>query len=186
MAGSLAADQSGPRVQGAYNKLGYKLARLQRLSGNWSLFAALNGQLADKNLDSSEKFILGGITGVRAYPSGEGRGDTGWVTNVELRYDIAGNPAFGNWQLIAFFDTGRVEQNKSAWAGWNAGNPSQPNSYRLSGSGLGVNLIKEGSHVMRVIYAHKAGSNPGRSAAGLDSDGMEDSSRIWLQAMVYF
>jgi hemolysin activation/secretion protein len=185
-AGSLAADQSGPRVQGAYNKLGYNLARLQRLSANWSVFATLNGQLADKNLNSSEKFILGGVTGVRAYPSGEGLGDTGWVSSVEVRYDIAGNPTFGDWQLIAFFDTGRIEQNKNTWAGWNAGNPSQPNSYQLSGSGLGINLIKEGSHLVRAIYAHKMGSNPGRSAAGLDSDGMQDSGRIWLQTMIYF
>lgn len=185
-AGSLAADQAGPRVQGAYNKLGYHLARLQRISGNWSVFATLNGQVADRNLDSSEKFILGGVTGVRAYPAGEGPGDTGWVSSVELRYDIAGNPVFGDWQLIAFFDTGRVEQNKNTWDGWNAGNPSQPNSYQLSGSGLGVNLIKEGSHVMRAIYAHKVGSNPGRNVAGLDADGMEDSSRIWLQTMIYF
>ena len=34
-------------------------------------------QLSSKNLDSSEKFTLGGIGGVEAYPSGEASGDEG-------------------------------------------------------------------------------------------------------------
>ena len=43
-------------------------------------------QLANKNLDSSEKFTLGGIGGVRAYPSGEASGDEGRKISFDLKY----------------------------------------------------------------------------------------------------
>jgi len=44
--------------------------------------------MASRNLTSAEKFSLGGATGVRAYPSGEALGDTGYVFQGELRYII--------------------------------------------------------------------------------------------------
>lgn len=185
-AGSAAADQSGPHAQGQYTKSGYNLARMQRLSGNWSVFGALSGQIANRNLDSSEKFLLGGATGVRAYPSGEGSGDEGWMSNLELRYDLPGASAIGSWQLLAFYDTGSILQHKNPWAGWNAGNPDQPNRYQLSGAGVGINLAKRGSYFVSASYAWKLGSNPGRSAAGLDADGRQDDSRLWLQSMIFF
>ena len=40
-----------------------------------SLFASVNGQLASKDLDSSEKMVLGGMYAVRAYPEGEAYAD---------------------------------------------------------------------------------------------------------------
>jgi hypothetical protein len=45
--------------------------RLQNMGNSVSLFAGINGQLASKNLDVSEKMELGGLYGVRAYPSGD-------------------------------------------------------------------------------------------------------------------
>jgi hemolysin activation/secretion protein len=183
---SVADDRSGPRAQGQYTKAGYSLVRMQRLSDNWSVFGALSGQITNRNLDSSEKFLLGGATGVRAYPSGEGSGDEGWMTNLELRYNLPGASVIGNWQLLAFYDTGSVLQHKTPWAGWNAGNPDQPNRYQLSGAGVGVSLAKSGNYFVSASYAWKLGSNPGRSAAGLDSDGRQDDSRFWLQSLIFF
>ena len=42
-------------------------------------------QFSNKNLDSSEQLSLGGITGVRAYPSGEASGDQGYKLTTELQ-----------------------------------------------------------------------------------------------------
>lgn len=184
-AASLGADQAGPRSNGGYTKAGYNLIRMQQLSSNWTFFGALSGQLASKNLDSSEKFVLGGPTGIRAYPSGEASGDQGWLANLELRYDIAGGSA-DRWQLVAFYDVGGVLLHKNTWAGWNAGNPNQPNRYRLTGAGLGINFVRSASHAVSASYAQKIGRNPARSAAGLDADGRQDDSRIWLQGTIYF
>ncbi len=183
-ASSEAGDSAGPKAQGAYTKTAFSLARLQRLPGNWSLYATLTGQLADRNLDSSEKFLLGGASGIRAYPSGEGSGDEGWLTNLELRYDVPGSA--GTWQLLAFYDTGGITQHKTTWTGWDAGNPGQPNRYRLSGAGFGIHLAKSGSYFIGASYAWKLGSNPGRGAAGLDADGTNDNGRFWLQSLIFF
>lgn len=186
LAASFAADRVGPHRHGSYNKANYRLSRLQRFPENWSVFASVEGQLADRNLDSSEQFILGGVSGVRAYPTGEGRGNSGWLSRVEVRYDLAGTPSLGDWQFVVFFDTGSVKLHKGAWPGWNIGNPGLPESYRLSGSGVGVNLTKLGSHVIRAMYARTMGSNPGRSVTGDDSDGKHDEGRFWVQSTVYF
>lgn len=145
-----------------------------------ALFANFSGQSASKNLDSSEKFILGGPNGVRAYPGSEGSGDSGWLANVEARYDLPGT-ALGSLQLIAFYDTGSIKLHDDtkdiAIATY-----TQQNVYRLSGWGLGLNLSKTGSYSLRLAWAQKIGDNPGRSENGLDANGYADRSRAWLQA----
>lgn len=182
---ALAADHAGPQTQGSYSKLNYSLARLQRLGSNWAMFGAVSGQVAGKNLDSSEKFLLGGSTGVRAYPSGEASGDEGTLLNLELRYDLPSQTRWGNWQFVGFYDAGQIARSKTAWAGQNAFNPTLANRYTLSGAGLGVNLSKADSHAIRLAYAWKIGSNPGASVAGRDADGTRDRSRVWVQALFY-
>ena len=94
-----------PVRDGGFNKLNLDLMRLQALPGNWTLFVRLNGQLADKNLDSSEAMFLGGPTGVRAYPTGEASGDEGWLAQIELRYRL------GAFSPYVFYDHGRVKVN---------------------------------------------------------------------------
>jgi hemolysin activation/secretion protein len=74
---NLADDLQGAKTQGSFAKFTYNLARLQRLTDQLSLYATINGQQASGNLDSSEKFILGGLAGIRAYPIGEASGDNG-------------------------------------------------------------------------------------------------------------
>src|SRR5205085_11147630 len=64
---ALAADAATARTNGHFDKLTYSAMRLQRLGGPFSLYGAVNGQLASKNLDVSEKMELGGMNAVRAY-----------------------------------------------------------------------------------------------------------------------
>jgi len=61
-----AADAATTRSAGDYTKLRYVVNRQQSLSDTFSAYASLQGQQASKNLDSSEKFYLGGEYGVRA------------------------------------------------------------------------------------------------------------------------
>ncbi|MBC7610296.1 MAG: ShlB/FhaC/HecB family hemolysin secretion/activation protein, partial [Polaromonas sp.] len=82
----LAADQAatGRKTNGGFGKLSYGLGRQQLL---WSkadntqnrlvVYVSLQGQRATKNLDNSEKFSLGGASGVRGYAAGEATGDSG-------------------------------------------------------------------------------------------------------------
>ena len=70
----------------SYTKISLGLNRLQNvIDGRLLLYAALRGQYALANLDSSEQFRIGGPDGVRAFAPGEGTGDTGAVLNLELR-----------------------------------------------------------------------------------------------------
>jgi hemolysin activation/secretion protein len=182
-----ALDQSaaGAGAGGSYGKTNYNLSRLQRLSDRTSLYASFSGQNATKNLDTSEKFILGGL-GVRAYPQGEAPGDEGYLLNVEGRYDLPGVSSLGNLQFIGFLDSGWVKLHKSPWTGWNAGQPGYPNTYRLSGLGLGLNFYKATSFSVRASYAWKLGNNPGRDINNRDSDNTSDNGRFWVQAVKWF
>src|SRR5699024_6918706 len=65
------------RTEGHFARLTLSLLRWQSLPGRFSLSPRLQGQWSDDNLDSSEKFSLGGAHGVRAYPQGEASGDRG-------------------------------------------------------------------------------------------------------------
>ncbi|MOA50341.1 hypothetical protein D3C78_1733460 [compost metagenome] len=86
------------------------------------------------------------------------------------------------WQVTAFYDTGRIRQYKRPWAGWDGG-AGQPNSYSLSGVGLGVGWSGSGSlrgWQLAASVAMPVGSNPG-SVHGRNSDGSSASStRGWL------
>lgn len=182
-----AADASGYATQGSFEKLSSGLTRLQRITSNLNLMVNVYGQVAGKNLDSSERFALGGPNGVRAYAGGEGSGDSGWVSNIELRYDwrsLASEKA-GQVQLVAFYDAGHIRLHKDPGTTPIATLTGR-NSYGLAGWGVGVNLNKPASHAVRVVWAHKSGLNPGRSNEGMDSDGRANASRMWLQGSWWY
>ena len=181
----LAADQLGPGTQGSYTKATWSLARLQKLPGAWTAYGSFSGQASAKNLDSAEKFVLGGNAGVRAYPAGEGAGDAGWLASAELRYDMAAPAVYGNLQWFAFVDTGRVTLNHSIWGPGAVTNATGSNSYQLSGAGIGVALNRAEHHSVRMFYAHALGDNPGRSTTGNYGDGRARRGRLLLTATFY-
>jgi len=169
-----AEDAATLRSDGRYDKLALSAARLQHLTERFSLYAAFNGQIASTNLDTSEKLGLGGISGVRAYPSGETYGDQGYVFNLEARAPLRSFPEKvpGQLQLIGFVDTGRVELNKSPW--------DAASNYRsLHGTGVGVNWAAHDDFAVSATLARRLGSEPVTSAP-------DDKSHFWLQAVMYF
>ena len=95
-------------TRGKFSKLNLDVARVQALPAGLSLFGRFSGQWADRNLDSSESFSLGGPFGVRAFPSGEGNGDAGWLVQAEVRYTM------GDFMPYVFHDNGRAAINARA------------------------------------------------------------------------
>ena len=163
------------QTNGQFNKLGFSLSRLQRVTDTVSLSAVVNGQVASKNLDVSEKMELGGMYGVRAYPEGEGYGDEGYVVNLEARMLL---PKFaeqmpGQLQLIGFIDSGTVNQNKNPW------DPTVSNRRTLSGAGVGLSWSDTNNFMVRAYYAVKIGNEAATSAP-------DKSGRFWIQAVKYF
>ena len=129
--GLLASDAITARSAGKFSKVNIELARIQTLQGHLSLFGRVLFQATDNNLDSSEKFNLGGIYGVRAYPVGEGLGDRGWLGQVELRYK------FENITGFVFTDGGESRVNAHPW------DAVLTNAVRARGNGLGVRHHQE-------------------------------------------
>ncbi len=173
-----AADQAGPRTAGYYARLNWNLGRLQALPQAGLLWIAANGQVADKNLDSSAKFSLGGVDGVRAYPALEGTGDNGWLASAEWRYNL--RPEL---QGLAFYDEGQVKVDQDAsYAG-----ASVLQRITLKGAGLGLNWSPADRYSVHVAVAHRLGSNPLADATtGKDSDGSLRRTRLWLSVRATF
>ena len=167
-------DAATAQTNGHYTKLGFNAMRLQGLTDSFSLYGAVNGQVASKNLDISERMELGGINGVRAYPEGEAYADQGYVLTLEARWQLPkfSGPVPGRFQLVGFVDAGTVTVNKNPWA-------SGDNRRTLSGAGLGLNWTEYNNFVLKVSYARKLGSAVPTSAP--DAKG-----RFWLQAVKYF
>ena len=126
--GLLATDASTAGTQGSFNKANLDVARIQKITESVSLYGRYSGQWAGKNLDPSEKFDLGGFYGVRAYPMGEGMGDTGWLTQIELRYTQ------GELTPFLLYDAASSDLNASPW---NAGSVVRR---KLAGAGMGVRM----------------------------------------------
>ena len=170
---ALAADAVSARTNGSYGKLAFAASRLQRVTEDVSIYAGITGQLASKKLDSSEKMVLGGMDGVRAYPQGEAFGDQGYLVNVEARLLLPKPESLpGNVHLIGFVDAGSVTINKNPWA---AGN----NKRNLASYGVGLTWSEPGNFMVRTYYARKIGTEPAVSSP-------DKSGRFWIQAVKYF
>jgi hemolysin activation/secretion protein len=180
------ADSVSAKSDGSFHKLNLRVSRLQSLgaASPWTLFGGVSAQWAGDNLDSSEKFLLGGPAGVRAYPVGEASADHGWLATLELRRNIdLGLPSV-TLQGLGFFDTGRVWLNENPWPG-SINNADDTNRYDLNAVGLGANLWA-GDFSVRTAAARTLGDNPGRGQSGLDADGRSSDWRAWIQVSYAF
>ena len=167
-AASLVQD-TGPNsanTNGTFTRLAYTLSRLQRLSDANMLSLALSGQQADKNLNSSEKFSLGGAYGVRAYPQGEGSGDEGWLANLELRHSFQ-----DSLQGVLFYDAGSVNINRNPYS------VGVANRRFISGAGFGANGNLAGVQVKAYLAWRTRGGVPISEPATVNRN-----PRLWLQA----
>ena len=183
-ASSMAADASGLRTQGNFQRVNASATRIQALPSGFSLLSRFSGQWSDKNLDTSESFVLGGPYGVRAYPVGEARGDMGWLGTLELRYDVPLTSRIGQVQLVSFVDGGRVWVNKHP-DGVPPANACGCNAYDLYGAGLGVRWTRKDLS-LSVTWARALGDNPGRALDGTNSDGGRARQQLWLQGVIQF
>lgn len=165
-----ALDDASARSNGDFTKLSYMFNRLQRVTDKDTFAVSLSGQLAGDNLNSSDKFSLGGSYGVRAYPQGEGSGDEGSILNVELRHRF-----MPQLQGVIFYDYGRIRINHEQYI---AGD----NTRSIAGAGFGINaqVFNKLSLDSYVAWSTQGGAPISESGAS------EHSSRLWVQAGVEF
>ena len=167
------AGLDGRQTQGGFQKWNYTLSRQQVIASNWSWYAAVNGQGAMKNLDSSEKFSLGGPYGVRAYPSAQAAADEGLVANLELRYILPQTLLPGEWMLSGFVDAGRARINKDPL-------PTDSDNLRtLYGNGIGLSWAGYKGLNLRTSLAWGG-------AERIQADASDRNPRLYMQMSMGF
>ncbi|MXN73306.1 ShlB/FhaC/HecB family hemolysin secretion/activation protein [Burkholderia sp. 4701] len=149
---------------GSFTKLNLNLQRIQAVGSRFQVYAQASAQLASRNLDSSEKFSLGGPYGVRAYGLGAGSGDQGWQASAELRYLAA-----PGWQVSTFVDAGYVQFNRHPWT-------RERNKQHLQAAGIGASWYGEKRQVTLTAALPLGGG----------SDSSTRAPSVWVQAAQYF
>ncbi|WP_371090926.1 ShlB/FhaC/HecB family hemolysin secretion/activation protein [Burkholderia sp. A2] len=149
---------------GSFTKLNLNLQRVQAVGSRFQVYAQVGAQLASRNLDSSEKFSLGGPYGVRAYALGEGSGDQGWQASAELRYLAA-----PGWQVSTFVDAGAVQLNRHPWT-------RERNTQHMQSVGFGASWYGSTRQVSltAALPLGRGGDSPNRAPS------------VWVQAAQYF
>ena len=147
-------------TEGGFTKGVLNLGVRQELGGRWHLNVRTQLQAAGDNLDSSEEIYLGGANGVRAYPQGEGSGDSGYLASAELVYRT-GTP---HLELSTYYDTGHVQY---AHDGADGGTT-------LKGWGVGVSYSRPGDYFLRLDWARRIGLARNASAEA------QAKNRLWF------
>ncbi len=171
---ALAVDEMTAQSNGSFQKLGFNATRLQNVTERVSLYAAITGQLASKNLNIFEKMPLGGPYGVRAYPVGEAYSDEAYVATLEVRYLLprVWDEMPGQMHLIGFADIGTGIINKDPWT-------NGDNRRTLSGAGIGLTWADYKNFMANMYYAHKLGDEKATAAP-------DQSGQFWIQVVKYF
>ncbi|WP_338923995.1 ShlB/FhaC/HecB family hemolysin secretion/activation protein (plasmid) [Pseudomonas silesiensis] len=157
-------DDQSARSDGHFTKIDGMLSRTQRVTDKLNLTTKLSAQVADNNLDSAEKFDIGGSQGVRAFKQGDSSGDTGWLANVDLRYSLTDMVV-----LNTFYDVGQVHVNKKSW-------DDSDNKATRSGTGVGVDVFGKDWKV----------SMTGAWKASGATESAPDSHQFWVQFIKAF
>ena len=173
-----------------FTKINLNASRNQQLVPDKTILSvSVSGQIASVDLDSAERFYLGGPYGIRAYPGSQGGGSQGAMINIEIQQQLE-----DKFVASAFFDAGFVQQfrNKATYTASKGVTPTNvgtnaDNSYSLRGIGLGLKRADK-DFVFSTTIAWKLGHNPlyNIRGVGVNNDGRSKSAYIWAQAQWIF
>jgi hemolysin activation/secretion protein len=158
-----AQDVSG--TLGNYNKFSANaLGKLNLTTdGRWYLLGSAHGQVASRNLDASEKLVLGGQYGVRAYRPDEGSLDNGLIASAELRrlFTVGGGNQISVGPIL---DVGTGDINAHPYAGWQTSegykNPNLSNHRTLSSAGVGADWVSPYGVTASVTWSRRLPGSP--------------------------
>ncbi|WP_233834122.1 ShlB/FhaC/HecB family hemolysin secretion/activation protein [Paraburkholderia sp. ZP32-5] len=165
------ADAATAGTQGSYTLFNAGINRLQRLTDATRLYVAFSYQHANRNVDTSEQWLLGGPGTVRGYPVSTLGGASGFLATAELRHDFV-LPVVGKVQGEAFVDSGEVTINQDPW---------QPgvNHAHLTGAGVGLDWSGPRGIVAKLQVAVPVGATP-------ELAGPRPSIQVWAQIAMGF
>jgi hemolysin activation/secretion protein len=156
----LSRSATSTNKEGLYKKFNVDVIRQQQLPRDVLISIRGSAQFTNQNLDSSEDFMLGGPTGIRAYPTGEAAGDRGWLTQLELQR------RYGDYTPYMFYDYGKIDTNALLVNGSRL-------SKQRAGAGLGLRY-NSGNLFADAVVARRTG----RELA--ESDTTNPSVQAWV------
>jgi hemolysin activation/secretion protein len=165
--------------QGLFRRINPFYARLQTIGQTgWLVFLRYAGQFTVDRLDSSEKFSLGGPTGVRAFPVGEAPADRAHLVSAELRYAFPSREGGLPGALVGtlFMDWGHARLDRDPSAG---NGVFDKNNRILSGVGVGLNWATAASWSAQASLAW-------RVQGDLVNDKLDQRPRAYAQITHYF
>ncbi len=149
----------------------YHLSHEQILPKSFAFNIGINGQFADKNLESSQKMLLGGLSGVRGHQAGAASVDEGHLIQTEFKHYL---PVFSQSVLVSslFYDygLGKYYKNSQSLA------QSVKNNVKLQSVGAGLSLSDAGSYAINVSVAKPLDNN-------IDN---ADKHQLWLSMIKTF
>ena len=179
-------DFEADKTQGHYKRTRLNISRNQFITDSLVLSLEGSGQWANRNLDASEKLYLGGINGIRAYPTSEGAGSEGYMFKLELRKYLP-----YNFNVSLFMDEGKVKQYQNKERNDN-GDSLVPedvsNEYRLKGYGATIGWNGPYNSSIKATYATRVGENPNPAGEEKrnDQDGSLRRHVLWLSGGIAF
>lgn len=157
--------------QSHFTVYNYRLSHEQILPKSFAFNIGINGQFADKTLESSQKMLLGGLSGVRGHQAGAASVDEGHVIQTEFKHYL---PVFSQSVLVSslFYDYGfgKYYKNSQSLA------QSVKNSVKLQSVGAGLSLSDAGSYAINVSVAKPLDNN-------IDN---ADKHQFWLSMIKTF
>ncbi|EFA48703.1 conserved hypothetical protein [Yersinia pestis KIM D27] len=163
-------------VSGNFSRFNYRVGHDQGIGSHVSFFNQFTGQMASKNLDSSQKLLLGGPLAVRAYGIGDGSVDKGTIFTTELR--TRWQPDFPDWAgyghqitVAAFFDQGWGAYYRQPIVGLSE------NNINISGFGSYITFARPADYFLNLTWAHRTGQAVTRH---------QDNDQLWLSAYKMF
>lgn len=159
--------------EGSYSKITGAFLRHQKLNKRLALQLFARGQYVSRNMDTSGRMGITGITGVKAYPISEVAGDHAYFTRAELQWDLPLKAKMQKLQLLTYLEHGGIQLFKSP-----ANNDK--NHRHLQDIGIGLLWSKKDSWWVRADYAWKLG------AEKPTSDTSHCNGHFWIQGGIYF
>lgn len=160
-------DSAGAETAGNFIKYNIFASRIQPLFANLHLTLRAEYQGANQNLDSSEKFSIGGVNRWRAFAELPTSADRGLELGVELRGRMSGTRLaqvfIEGLSPYGFFDYGTGTLNQNAL--------SSNNHVESAHYGLGVDIDIVKNWFMGLAVSHQE--------RRIDGNPREDETRAW-------
>ncbi|WP_112088132.1 heme/hemopexin-binding protein HxuB [Haemophilus influenzae] len=149
----------------------YRLSHEQILPKSFAFNIGINGQFADKTLESSQKMLLGGLSGVRGHQAGAASVDEGHLIQTEFKHYL---PVFSQSVLVSslFYDYGLGKYYKNS----QFLEQGVKNSVKLQSVGAGLSLSDAGSYAINVSVAKPLDNNINNA----------DKHQFWLSMIKTF